>query len=117
MAYDNGARQQQATTGGGPCGIWTYNSNNITIQYNESYGNLGDRVDGDGFDMDGGTTNCILQYNYSHDNDGAGYLQAQFPDAQEHSGDIIRYNISQNDGRKNSYGAIEVSASKRQRHD
>ncbi|MFN7139807.1 MAG: FG-GAP-like repeat-containing protein, partial [Limisphaerales bacterium] len=44
-------------------------------------------------------------YNYSHDNDGAGYLLCDSP---SNSGNIVRYNISQNDGRKNGYAAIHT---------
>ena len=49
-----------------------------------------------------------MQYNYSHDNDGAGYLLAQEPATDAHSGNVVRYNISQNDGRANTYGGIHV---------
>lgn len=105
VAYDNGwlcnSRQE------GPVGIWAWDSNNITIQYNESYRNrVAGGKDGGGFDLDGGMTNSVMQYNYSHDNDGAGYLLAQFMYARKFTGNTVRYNISQNDGRKNSYGAI-----------
>lgn len=107
VAYDNGwlCNSEQ----GGPVGIWAWDSNNITIQYNESYRNrVAGSKDGGGFDLDGGVTNSLMQYNYSHDNDGAGYLLAQFPKARKFTGNTVRYNISQNDGRKNSYGAIYI---------
>lgn len=105
VAYDNGwlcnSKQE------GPVGIWTWDSNNVTIQYNESYRNrVAGGKDGGGFDLDGGVTNSLMQYNYAHDNDGAGYLLAQFPQARKFTGNTVRYNISQNDGRKNSYGAV-----------
>lgn len=109
VAHDNGALN--VSTGGGPIGIWAYNSNNVTIQYNESYNNTAAHKDGGGFDLDGGCTNCLVQYNYSHDNAGAGYLLTQFPQATLNSNNVFRYNLSQNDGRKNNYPAIEVSAS------
>ena len=38
------------------------------IQYNESYGNRSQTVDGGGFTLDGGLTRSVLRYNYSHDN-------------------------------------------------
>jgi hypothetical protein len=103
VAYDNGTSRD-----GAPAGIWAYNCDNVTIQYNESYGNQGKTTDGDGFDLDGGTTHSTLQYNYSHDNYGAGYLLCQFADATAWSGNTVRYNISVNDGRANSYGAINL---------
>lgn len=49
-------------------GSWSYDCNGCVWEYNESYDNhLGD---GGGFDMDGQTTNSIVQYNYMHDNNG-----------------------------------------------
>jgi hypothetical protein len=34
-----------------------------------------------GFDLDGGVTNSVMQYNYSHDNDGPGFLLCTFSGA------------------------------------
>jgi hypothetical protein len=47
-----------------------------------------------------------LQYNYSHDNDGAGILICAYNGVRVNSNNIVRYNISQNDARKQSLGAI-----------
>jgi hypothetical protein len=52
-------------------------------------------------------TNSLVQYNYSHDNDGAGYGIYQFSGARPFHDNDVRYNISANDGRKNSYGGID----------
>lgn len=90
---------------GGPGGIWAWDCNNLTIQYCESYLNKsGTGCDGIGFDLDGGITNSLLQYNYSHDNDGAGYLLGQYDNARPWLNNIIRFNISENDGRTNEGG-------------
>jgi hypothetical protein len=90
---------------GGPGGIWTWDSNNITIQFCESYSNSsGTGCDGLGFDLDGGVTNSLMQYNYSHDNDGAGYLLGQYDNARPWSNNVVRYNISENDGKTNAGG-------------
>jgi hypothetical protein len=106
VAHDNG---RLSTTVGGPVGIWTYDSNAVVIQYNESYRNrTASTADGGGFDLDQNVSNSIVQYNYSHDNDGAGYLLAQSIAGDAHHGNIVRFNISQNDGRANSYGGIEL---------
>jgi len=107
VAYENGilcnAKQ------GGPVGIWAWDSRNIIIQNNESFNNkTGSVKDGGGFDLDGGMVNSIMQYNYSHDNDGSGFFLAQFTYARTHSGNIVRYNISENDGRKNSHAGIDI---------
>jgi peptidoglycan/LPS O-acetylase OafA/YrhL len=107
VAYENGrACDSQA---GGPVGIWAWDANRVVIQQNESYWNRsGGPHDGGGFDLDGGVTNSVLQYNYSHDNDGPGYLLCQFPGARRFGGNTVRYNVSQDDGRNNEYGAIHV---------
>jgi hypothetical protein len=100
--HDNG---QNNIYCGGPVGIWTLESNNIIIEYCESYHNHnGTGCDGGGFDLDGGVTNSVLQYNYSHDNDGAGFLLGQYPNARTWSNDTVRYNITENDGVKNEGG-------------
>jgi len=39
-----------------------------------------------------------MQYNYSHDNDGAGYGIYEYVGAPPWSNNIVRFNISQNDG-------------------
>ena len=102
VAHDNGQNNQFC---GGPAGIWTLESNNVIIQSCESYRNhSGSGCDGAGFDLDGGVTNSIMQYNYSHDNDGAGYLLGQYNHARPWSNNTMRYNISQNDGITNEGG-------------
>ncbi|MCC9168575.1 right-handed parallel beta-helix repeat-containing protein, partial [Pontibacter harenae] len=109
-AYDNGWLNAWKT--GGPVGIWGYHCNNLIIQYNEAHHNrTGTTKDGGGFDLDGGCTNSIMQYNYSHDNEGAGYLLAQYSGAPAMKNNIVRYNISENDGRKNGYAGIHLWSS------
>jgi len=106
VAYGNG---RLCASVGGPVGIWAYDSTRVVIQFNESFANrTAASWDGGGFDLDQNVSDSIVQYNYSHDNDGAGYLLAHAPLTDAHSGNIVRYNISQNDGRANSYGAIEI---------
>ncbi|WP_224996420.1 right-handed parallel beta-helix repeat-containing protein [Cesiribacter sp. SM1] len=106
-AYNNG--WLNAWKGGGPVGIWGYHCNNLVIQYNESHHNRsGTAKDGGGFDLDGGCTNCTMQYNYAHDNEGPGYLIAQYPNAPVMKGLVVRYNISENDARVGNYGAIHL---------
>ena len=106
-AYENGKLNDYE--GGGPVGIWTWDANRVVIQFNESHHNrTGRSKDGGGFDLDGGVTNSVVQSNYSHDNDGAGYLLAQFEGARPFYGNVIRHNLSVNDGRKNSYGGIHL---------
>jgi hypothetical protein len=97
-AWNNGALCHSA---GGGVGLWTCSSRGVVIQHCESFGNRTSGGDGGGFDIDGGCVNCVLQYNYSHDNDGPGlmvysYPYVAFPDR----GSIVRFNVSENDSRK-----------------
>jgi len=94
--YNNGWLNK--SRGEGPVGIWPYDANNVVIQFCESHHNKTLGADGGGFDIDGGCVNCVLQYNYSHDNYGAGYLICQYQDAREYKDNVVRYNISANDG-------------------
>lgn len=103
VAHNNGANNNFSS---GPVGIWTYDSTKITIQFCESYANKSNGADGGGFDLDGGTTNSVVQYCYSHDNYGAGYLVCCYSGASQMANNTVRYNISENDGRKGSYGGI-----------
>jgi len=106
-AYNNG--YEGGCRVGGPIGIWAAVANNVIIQCCESHHNRAGKGDGGGFDFDGGTTNSILQYNYSHDNDGAGYLVWSYKNAPHtFNNNILRYNISVNDGRHNNYRGIIV---------
>ncbi len=106
VAHGNG---WLCTASGGPVGIWTYDSDGITIQHNESYDNrTGGTADGGGFDLDQNVRQSVVQYNYSHGNDGPGFLLAHSPNNTSHSDNTVRYNVSENDGRKNSVGAIVI---------
>ena len=94
---------------GGPMGIWASESNRVAIQGCVSTGNrTGGRHDGGGFGLDGGMTNSILQYNYSSDNDGSGFGLFEYPGARAWHDNVVRYNVSENDGRRNGYAGIHV---------
>ena len=109
-AHDNGTSNDHL--GGGPVGIWVYQTTNALIQFNESYNNSrgsGDS-DGGGFDLDGGVSNSTVQYNYSHNNDGAGVLVFQYAGGRELQNNTVRYNVSVNDARRGNYGAISTGS-------
>ncbi|MBL7110771.1 MAG: right-handed parallel beta-helix repeat-containing protein [Bacteroidales bacterium] len=108
VVYNNGEFSDDMNSGG-PIGIWAWDSRNVVFQFNEAYENkTGNRADGGGFDLDGGCVNCIMQYNYSHDNHGGGYGIYQYRGAREFKGNIFRYNISENDGITNKHGGINL---------
>ncbi len=102
-AFNNGC------SGNGSVGIWTWDCNRSLIQYCLSFNNhTGRDRDGDGFDLDGGDTNSVLQNNISFGNDGAGLALFQFKYGRPFTGNTIRNNVSINDARKNAYGGIAV---------
>ena len=111
VVHDLGAN---VTTCGGPGGVWAYNSNNITIQFNEAYDiqpvPYVSGCDWTGYDLDSGVTNSTVQYNYSHDNYGAGYLLFA---GSAWGPNTVRYNISERDARVNSAwtGSITIAGS------
>ena len=93
-------------TGNGPVGIWGWDCDRLTIQHCISHDNMSPGDDGGGFDLDGGATNCVMQYNLSYRNQGTGYLLCQFPNGPEWSNNTVRYNISLNDGEKSFHSGI-----------
>jgi hypothetical protein len=105
IAYNNGEKSDSPA---GPAAIWTYDSDHITIQFNEAYNNKDSGGwDGDGFDFDGGVTNSLMQYNYSHANIGAGLLLCTFDGSLPTENNVIRYNISANNG-GNGLGEMHI---------
>jgi hypothetical protein len=94
--------------GNGPVGIWAFMSDSITIQHCYAHHNKTSArgKDGGGFDFDGGIRYSVIQYNLSAFNEGAGYGIFQYAGATEWSANVLRYNISYNDGSKNSRSGI-----------
>ena len=86
--------------GNGPVGIWCYEADSILIDHCLSYKNKTSKggADGGGFDFDGGTTNSTIQYCFSYGNQGSGYCIFQYWGASPFYNNIIRNNISYNDG-------------------
>ncbi|MCB1845563.1 MAG: right-handed parallel beta-helix repeat-containing protein [Halioglobus sp.] len=82
-------------------GIWTWNSINTLIQRNEVSGyrfgqSATDGCDGTGFDIDNEQEGTVIQYNYSHNNEGGFILLCS--DDEPHTADV-RYNLSVDDGK------------------
>jgi parallel beta-helix repeat protein len=96
LAYNNG------TSGPSSVAIWAEDSSNITVQDNEAYGQgTFNNLFGTGFVLSGGIINSVVQYNYSHDNFGPGFMVAAYsngsPPLAESDSDIVRFNVSQDD--------------------
>lgn len=109
-AYRNGFLCNSAA--GGPVGIWFHSTNRGIIQYCSAISNRsGTGLDGAGFDLDGGCTNCTIQYCYARDNDGAGILVWNYNYAPHRLGDnILRFNVLENNGRFNFYADIFIGS-------
>lgn len=106
-AHHNGANN--AHRGGGPVGIWLWDTHHGVIEHCVSHHNqTGSEADGGGFDLDGGCQHCVMQHNLSYQNAGAGYLLAAFAGAPPLRDCVIRYNHSLDDGRANRYGGITL---------
>lgn len=78
---------------GANAGIWSWNAFDTTFQYNECYGGPVNNQDGCSYDSDYLSAGTIFQYNYSHDCK-LGFMLVM----GNNDTDIIRYNLSQNDG-------------------
>jgi hypothetical protein len=91
-------------------GIEAIADNRVLLQYNEAFSNHAGNSDGDGIILDV-TNDSVMQFNYTHDNDGAGlFLLAETGFTSTRN--VIRYNISQDDARtqQDTYGGIFVGA-------
>jgi hypothetical protein len=97
----------------GPIGIWTYDSRRVVIQRNISYHNrTASTADGGGFGLDQNVSSSVLQYNLSYGNDGAGLLAYTGAKNSAMSHNIIRFNISSDDGQRSGrYGGITLNGS------
>jgi len=107
LIHDIGAN---TNTCGGPTGAMGWQADQLVVQFNEIY-NVQPAPDVGGcdfaaIDFDGGVTNSIAQYNYTHDNAGAAWVIC----CGAGDGNVIRYNISQNDDKYyKSGGVVAVS--------
>jgi hypothetical protein len=88
--------ERNVTKDAGTSAIEAYNSDDVRIQYNETFGTVrkAGGADYNGIDTDRATTGAVVQYNYIHDN-GDGILLCQFAFGDS----IVRYNILINNSR------------------
>jgi hypothetical protein len=94
---------------GGACGIILGACENVTVQFNELADTGGLLYDGEGIDIEA-CVNCLLQYNYTHDNHAAGIMQYNRDRPNPHHGNVIRFNICENDVRGQTIDSIGVLA-------
>jgi hypothetical protein len=101
LVEHNVVRNANQRSEGYNVGIWPWSADNTVVQFNEVSGTRGQR-DGEGFDSDWNSRNTLIQYNYSHDNEGGFLLicndgSQKSAESAGNTGTVIRYNISQND--------------------
>lgn len=100
-----GQRTIEGSTMSASAGLWPTRAMNTLIQYNEVSGTQLHGTDGQGFDVDLGSTNTRVQYNYSHDNEGGFILLMG-----GYSSDVVvRYNLSVNDAWSGEKGIVTFS--------
>ena len=75
--------------------MFTAQVDGAVFQYNEGYMNLAGDHDGSLYDADLNSKNVVFQYSYSHDNSHG--LFWQYGGSTSDTGNLCRYNISQND--------------------
>lgn len=97
--HHHGLNANNTTGDGGPGNLWCYESTNMVYHVVESHHGQTNSTDGVGIDFDGGTTDSIAQFCYSHDNAGGGYFCGPITgESTANSGNTFRYCISENDG-------------------
>jgi len=91
---------------GTPSGIWMYTCSNSVVKNCEAYGTRSPEIDGGAFDLDIGSNNCRVEYNYGHDNQTYGILIFAMREEWNrisinwaNTNSIVRYNVFSNNGR------------------
>ncbi|HEX9064887.1 MAG TPA: right-handed parallel beta-helix repeat-containing protein [Streptosporangiaceae bacterium] len=109
VAHGNGGNG--AALHEGPFGIWAYDARGIVIDHNVAYGNGSNNVyDGGGFALDRNTSHCVLQYNLSYRNWGAGYQLYSSSQAAPSRDNTVRFNITSADSRtQHESGAVIIN--------
>jgi len=81
--------------------IVIFGCKDAVIQHNEVYGTKYYGLEGAAYDSDYNCEGTVIQYNYSHDNEGGMVNFCNNPESKSprgfNNGTIVRYNISQND--------------------
>lgn len=95
VAYDNHNADENLVKHG--VALWCRSTDEALFEYNEVYNTRGS-MDGQAFDADLDSYRTIVQYNYSHDNEG-GFMLVYGTSSDA----IVRYNISANDGLKGKH--------------
>jgi hypothetical protein len=77
-------------------GIWFWDCEGSTIRYNIGTGcGVQGMVDGGPFSIDYYCKDCVIEFNYSHDNEGPGFMA--FGNRRTGTGTVVRGNVSYHD--------------------
>lgn len=101
-------------TNGAAVGMFNWNSDRTTFQYNEvfdiRYGtNDSNHLnDSQGIEIDALNDGTLVQYNYVHDNTGGFMMLCNIADQYRSFDGIVRYNISQNDYAHPRQGLFDI---------
>lgn len=91
----------------GSVGMYVGKANNSIMQFNEVSGVRKHVVDGEAYDVDYWSNNSVVQYNYSHDNEGGMVLLMGGNNSGSNA--IVRYNLSVNDATV-AFGVFTLSS-------
>lgn len=95
IAYENHNGDENLVKHG--VALWCRSTDEALFEYNEVYNTRGS-MDGQAFDADLDAYRTIVQYNYSHGNEG-GFMLVYGTSSDA----IVRYNVSANDGAKGKH--------------
>lgn len=101
------------TANGGAALFCWGNASNVRFFSNEVYNVYRNAADGWGIDLDSGARDCVVEWNYIHDCDGAGMGCYEYQIGNKPAGvglwrnNVFRYNVVQNCG-KQQFGAFNV---------
>ncbi len=95
VAYENHNGDEDLVEYG--VALWCRSTDEATFQFNEVYNTRGS-ADGQAFDADLDAYRTVVQYNYTHGNEG-GFMLVYGSSSDA----IVRYNISVNDGKVGSH--------------
>ncbi|MBS2538582.1 right-handed parallel beta-helix repeat-containing protein [Catenulispora sp. NF23] len=89
---------QRTSVGHGNAAIWWADADDTTVQYNDVSQTpmIAGDTDASAFDADASTYGSLVQYNFSHDNDGGFFESVAAYNGAAQA--VVRYNVSQNDG-------------------
>jgi hypothetical protein len=95
LAYENHNAPENLVKHG--VALWCRSTDEAIFEYNEVHHTRG-LLDGQAFDADLDSYRTLVQYNYSHDNEG-GFMLVYGSSSES----IVRYNLSVNDGKKGKH--------------